>query len=362
MKIERLTKTLKRRVRQGEWLAKDTLPSRSLLSEEYGVSPASVSIAIRNLEKEGLVRIVPRKGVFVVEAKPSATAPGAVTIGLYGGYVPSQEELLAMEARQLFSKALFNGIWETANQENCPLLLLPSSSNTPPLTVSGCTEAGVQGVIFMGGDAYPDALELRRAGFPVILSNRPVGSTPLNFVDYDARRELREIIGRFVAHGHRNIGVLCPDRTSVPGYYARLKLDFIDALLDFDIYLNPKYYWKTVNSGAEDCGGQTIESIVEEWLAQPEPPTAVFCWSPDIARRFEKEFLSRLGQSTLEISLACSGYTSERDVEFSGFVMPHLECGSLLLSSLHSMIDDPFFMIQRLIACRFVDRGSIKPI
>ncbi len=347
MKIARLTKILERRVRRGEWSSDGPLPSRNLLSEEYGVSPATVSIAIRSLEKEGLVRIVPRKGVFIVESEDSAKADPTATIGLRGGYLPSEAELLSIDARQLFGQAIFNGIWETAHIEHCPLLLLPGNAEGRPLTLESCRESGVRGVIFMGGRHYDEALALRRQGFPVILANRPVGGTPMNYVDYDAAGELREILNRFVALGHRRIGILCPSNTSVPGYYARLKLDFISLTTEHGLYLNPEEYWKTVNPAS----GATIDHIIHEWSRSPAPPTALFAWAPDLAREFRR----KVPRSLQPTAIACSGYLYEREADIPGFVMPHRECGAALLSGLHATIRDPFHIVQQLIPCRFAE-------
>ena len=62
-KIATIRKDLERRVSAGEWQPGEELPSRTVLAERYGVSPATVSIAVRDLEKTGLIRIVPSKGV-----------------------------------------------------------------------------------------------------------------------------------------------------------------------------------------------------------------------------------------------------------------------------------------------------------
>lgn len=354
MKIQGLTKTLRSRVQQGEW--SDLLPSRNSLSEEYNVSPASVSIAMRELAKDGLVRIAPRKGVFVVESNGYASKKSADTIGLRGGYLPASEELMAMDARSLFKRTIFNGIWERATKEKCPLLLLPGSVGENSLHAESCQAAGVKGVIFLGGEGYAEALELRRAGFPVILANRPVGGTPINFVDYDAAGELREILSRFIALGHRRIGVLCPALTSVPGYYARLRLDFIDLLSQHGIDLPPGLYWKAVDVKNDAA----LADVVREWMDAPNPPTAVFAWIPDLARQFRNQVSQYAPKKARHLSLACSGYLDEKNADISGFVMPHKECGAALLSGLHETIRNPFHVVQRLVACRYVERETVR--
>jgi len=55
---------LRRRVQAGEWASGETLPTVAALAGHYGVARGSVARALRVLEGEGLVRIVPRWGTF----------------------------------------------------------------------------------------------------------------------------------------------------------------------------------------------------------------------------------------------------------------------------------------------------------
>jgi DNA-binding LacI/PurR family transcriptional regulator len=361
MKIARLTKDLGARIRRGDWSQESSIPSRSVLSEEYGVSPASVSIAIRNLAREGIVRVMPRKGVFVVEGEMDVTRKNTDTIGLRGGYLPPQQELLQMDVPTLFGKDIFNGIWEAAHAEHCPILLLPGDPEDKRLTKKACESAGIRGLIFLGGGSYDEALELRRVGFPVILANQPVGGSPLNYVDYDARGALAKIVAQFVGLGHRRIGVLCPGFTSVPGYYAKLKLDFVQIMEDIGIFLNPHSYWRSVSRSPKGFSEEAIQAVVDEWSQLPEPPTAIFCWTPDISAILQTILQLRGLNVPRDISLACSGYLSESEVKVSGFIMPHRECGKTLLSELHATILNPFNCAQKLLPCTFTDKGTIIP-
>jgi DNA-binding GntR family transcriptional regulator len=50
----------------GEWAKDAPLPAVAELAKHYGVARATVAKALRILENEGLVRIVPRWGTFRV--------------------------------------------------------------------------------------------------------------------------------------------------------------------------------------------------------------------------------------------------------------------------------------------------------
>ena len=60
----RVAADLRRRALSGEWPAGQALPSVAALAEHYQVARATVARALRVLESEKLVRIVPRWGTF----------------------------------------------------------------------------------------------------------------------------------------------------------------------------------------------------------------------------------------------------------------------------------------------------------
>ena len=60
----RVEADLRHRLASGEWETDQALPSVASLAEHYHVSRATVSRALQALERDGLVRIVPRWGTF----------------------------------------------------------------------------------------------------------------------------------------------------------------------------------------------------------------------------------------------------------------------------------------------------------
>ena len=61
---ERAEADLRHRVEAGEWASGAALPSVAVLAAHYGVARGSVARALRVLEADELVRIVPRWGTF----------------------------------------------------------------------------------------------------------------------------------------------------------------------------------------------------------------------------------------------------------------------------------------------------------
>ena len=66
---------LQQRIRGGEWLVGDRLPSITQLAKQLQVSTASVREALRSLQSIGLVKIEHGRGVFVMSAHHTTELP-----------------------------------------------------------------------------------------------------------------------------------------------------------------------------------------------------------------------------------------------------------------------------------------------
>jgi GntR family transcriptional regulator len=60
----RVEADLRRRLTADEWASGEPLPTVADLAEHYGVARGTVARALRTLEAESLVRIIPRWGTF----------------------------------------------------------------------------------------------------------------------------------------------------------------------------------------------------------------------------------------------------------------------------------------------------------
>ena len=69
---ERVTRELRRRIREGVYLPGEQLPSRTEVSAEFGVSDIVVGAAMRALKAEGLTESMPGIGTFVADPLPPA--------------------------------------------------------------------------------------------------------------------------------------------------------------------------------------------------------------------------------------------------------------------------------------------------
>lgn len=81
---------LRRRIHAGEWAAGQTIPRMIDLVAEYNASRSTITAVIRELEGEGLLISIKRKGTVIMEARPRRRIVRGVSVHrrrlLEGGY------------------------------------------------------------------------------------------------------------------------------------------------------------------------------------------------------------------------------------------------------------------------------------
>jgi GntR family transcriptional regulator len=55
---------MRERVAAGEWSTDERLPPVAALADQYGVSRSAVAAALKRIEADGLIEIVPQWGTF----------------------------------------------------------------------------------------------------------------------------------------------------------------------------------------------------------------------------------------------------------------------------------------------------------
>lgn len=355
-KTSKIIENLGQRLRNGEWESSSSLPPVSRLSGQYKVSPGTVALALRSLEREGLVKVVPRHGIFstVENRDTNGAAQACPTIGIYGNYAAKKDSG--------YMGRLTGGILKAAHGLGGPVLMLPKVAEGEALDRRHCERQGVKGILFLGGQYLEKANRLREEGFPVITANMPVGATAMNYVSFDHAIGVRSMTERFAAIGHRRIAVLTYE-TTTRGLYASFKLNFIDALCRADIHYNPTPYWRLVDKAVEldfQERENALLAIVEELMALPSPPTAIFCLT--ILAEPLLKCLERKGLKVpADVSVICSAYNEEGLIPTSGFVLPFEKLGQRLVEGLHEVIRNPFHSVQELMPLPFFDKGTIAP-
>lgn len=62
---QRMADEIERRIKAGEWSYGDRLPAREDLAYEYGIGERTVRRAMQELQKSGMVEVLPAKGAYV---------------------------------------------------------------------------------------------------------------------------------------------------------------------------------------------------------------------------------------------------------------------------------------------------------
>lgn len=351
-KAEAITAKVKERIKAGEWTAGDALPSRGQWAAQYGVSPATITAAIRQLQKEGLVVVLQGKGAFLAQPQEAGARPQPA-IGLTGSYLAFAQE------EPWYEQAILGGIWQEANRCHRPVVLLPQLAMSPHLTRDYCSRLGIAGLIFLGGEGHANARQLKAEGFPVILSNKPAEPTALSYLDYDNAFVIRETVRLLASAGHRRIGVFCP-KGSVRNYDQEIKLHFLDALMQYGLAHDVSAYWHSVSrEGGNEGDFPQIHNAAARMLDLPEPPTAFFCWEPRMLPMLTQVLHKRRLRVPQDISLIVSSYGSDAQMEHSGFVVPHRELGAALVSGLCQIIANPHHAVQQLLRPRYISGDTV---
>ncbi len=321
-----------------------------LLSREYDVAPGTISQVLRNLEQEGLVRILPRKGVLLTDAAPAPILEVGA-IGLRGSYLR-----MGIPGKESYRGFLVNEVLEAADRHKIPVLVLQHGPDDEPLTVEKCKAMSVRGLIYLGSDNEGEARALSLKGFPVISANRPLGRSPVNYVDWDHALLVRDFVQRFVDLGHRRIGVIIPP-TIISGLLDAMKPYFIEALLSHGIQYDISAYWVSLD---EQANPGTWSTQIDSLLDLPEPPTAIFCWGNDALNALHARVSARGIAIPKDLSIAAAPYNPLSNPEVSGFSYKGQDFGKKLLEGLIEKIRNPFHFVQEELSFQFIDHGSMS--
>jgi len=184
-----------------------SLPSLRQLSSELDVNHLTISRALRDLENEGLVEVVPRKGVFVRD---------------HGGQsIPANIELVSLNSHQPWisdiSSHILRGMGEAAHGG----MVHGTTLTVPPFPdvksfVKMLRDRHVGAVLFLGVSylKYPESLA--EANFihqvaqemPVLAVGSPHGMVEMDCIYGDPRGLTRDYLERCYEKGLRRFGFL----------------------------------------------------------------------------------------------------------------------------------------------------------
>lgn len=238
---ERVREELRQRcLEQG---ASGALPTLRQLSEDMGVNHLTISRALRDLEGDGLVQIVPRRGIFIVP--PARTAVEVIT--------------LAAGVRHIAETPMrvFNGMQSAIGNRgrvSGSTIAAPDAAEVPRL-VQSMVARGVNAVAVLGFCFAEPAGVLQEAMFiqelaqrlPVVLVGSQHEFLPLEAVSCDPRSRLREYLEQKYAAGFRRFAYVGAEIQRV---HFRERFDcFRQFFLDHGLVWNEAYVPQPTESG-----------------------------------------------------------------------------------------------------------------
>lgn len=337
-----VVRVIRERIRSGDWIAGQRLPSERELAGELSVSRSCVQEAIRELETAGFVsrirncrptvaRSLPSSGAqsdldrnqVAVWIQPDLQDPGAASM------LQGIRAVLAARGYQLLIGCPADRQLKAQQQAEAEFLRgLPSNR-----AVSGAI------VWDMGGPDFSTTYgALAEAGIPVVFIDRePSTEVKADVVATNHRMGATKVVEHLIELGHRKIAMVVNDeavssvRDRIEGYRSALREAEIPERDDFLIALE-------LAEGRDSRAA--IAGAVDRLLRMPDRPTAIFAVNDGIALALETE-------------LARRGIAVPGDVSLAGFdwIMRWLPSGGSLTT-----VAQPYEHIGRAAAERLLSR------
>ena len=273
--------SLLERIRAGEFVPGDALPSERRLAEAYGVSRITIIGALDVLEQENLIERQHGRGTFVTEP-PASPAQTTLSIAFLPG---------VFHHPYLFSVLM--GIARVTSDEHVHLQVMGAYEDSQEEThyVEEVIDRGIDGLIVYPRAGYENIelyRRLQREGYPFVMVDRyypQVSNDHVVFGDEDAAFTLTS---RLLKRGHKRIAVLTHHEVETTSVRDRLwghrraleqhGLPYDDNLVWLDVYS----HYDPVHDRAE--GEAPFTARLRRRL-EAEHPTALLAINQDVAER-----------------------------------------------------------------------------
>ncbi len=177
-----LAKQLEQAIDSGEYAVGGRLPGESELCRQYDLARSTVREMLRNLEEKGKIKLVPRRGAFVVD--PNESAWGLqVTTGFFEGEVDHNKrnvETAVLEARRgALPEAAAVALSLRKGEEGFRLRRLRKLDGVLALYSENCLPAEFERIILESEVMQPHGSlnrVLRAAGYKIFGARRSIES------------------------------------------------------------------------------------------------------------------------------------------------------------------------------------------
>lgn len=321
------------------------LPSEYALSRQYGISRCSVRIALRAMEKEGLILKKPGKGSFVTETRTGEKEKEMTFIGVN---IPMEK----MYIRNPYYPDLLKGIMDTSSERGVRLELIAgqkyfSEENAPHL----------KGIIWMdpSDEDLKGLLKARKSPLPVVAVNRIMEE--LNYISTDHRGGAFQGVDYLVHLGHKKIAIA--GRPLDCGQEIKERFEgYVDALVKNGLKLDEDLILRIRGSKEEEC------SKTREFLKKQHPAAMFVTTGTPVANILQAIYEAGL-KVPEDISVICFD-----DMEtFISYPGPSLTCikqplyklGTRAVEAALEMIDKgDDFSVKEILPAELIVRQSCR--
>ncbi len=254
-----------------------------------GVSKVTVSYVMNS--REGYVKISDRTKERVrAAAKELGYHPNALARGLAN----QRTDMLALVMQyanaftggSAFVTELMHTAMNSASKFGFDLMLQTKCRDTLSEQIAAIVDGRADGALLLRDARDPIANELLKRGFPAVYIFSHSEDPSISSIDCDNVSGGRMATEYLIGLGHKAIGHIGGNDSAAPAHdrYA----GHVQAMRDASLPVNPD--WKfTATHAASDF------SMFEAAMRQPVRPTALFCWSDDVAAVAMNILQTRIG-------------------------------------------------------------------
>ena len=259
----KLAAELRTAIQEGAFKAGEMLPTERELSAKHGLAVMTVRRALRSLEAEGLLAVVPRRGCRVLAA---ANDP------LRGCPLAHLHAYPADEALDGVQSAINLALQTAAARRGWSTLSAHLGGRGAAEVLDGLRTARAWGLVLEATD--PGLLELvGRSGLPAVMVNAWSEGAPFDVVLQDNYQGGYLAAAHLLSRGHRRIAWLGPVAQSS---FSRERLGGAAGAL-------AAAGLPTVLDPVVDTVGRDLEDAALELLSRPDRPKAVLALWTDVA-------------------------------------------------------------------------------
>jgi DNA-binding LacI/PurR family transcriptional regulator len=355
--VNTILQTLTDRIRAGQYAGPEGFPAERELVEEFSVSRNLVRRVLDQLEEGDLIVRAPRCRTvvrFPVKAEPS----GAGQLGRSGAQRVATEPLRRTLSFSVWpgendpaTSAVLRGIYSVLDHSAYRLLMghvtwnpWAKEQHTEQLFLDQMAkDPDIAGILLWhhNGQAKPDALwRVREAGIPLVfLDCQPPNGFEADFIGVDNEQAALRAVRHLVTMGHRQIAHIT-NMDSASTVVQRL-VGYQQGLEAAGLSFRPELVVQATESSTAEAPA-VYGAMLEELLALPDPPTAVFAVNDITALRFIKAVV-RSGRRVPE-DIAVVGFDGlERWMDRPAFLttvtQPFEQMGEMALRSLLRQIE-----------------------